>query len=223
MSPPPVTAASAERIWFLDPRGFMVPPPGDEDRLVRIVPLPGQALTAQLNAIMRFALYYGVLLVAFRRSMWGVWVPLLAGGLTWIVYSADSKSDDAAREKMAALQLEADGRTCDLRVRPTRDNPYMNVLLTDIDRFPTRPAAADVTDPRVSRRVEKAAEHDLYRDQVDVFDRNTSSRQFYTTASTTIPNDQGTFASWLYGTGPTCKEGNGDACSANSFRQYPST
>ena len=31
-----------------------------------------------------------------------------------------------------------------------------------------------------------------------------------------VPNDQGNFAQWLYGTPPTCKEGNKIAClSAN--------
>ena len=27
-----------------------------------------------------------------------------------------------------------------------------------------------------------------------------------------VPNDQGSFAQWLYGTPPTCKEGNQIAC-----------
>jgi hypothetical protein len=32
-----------------------------------------------------------------------------------------------------------------------------------------------------------------------------------------VPNDQGSFAQWCYGTPPTCKEGNKIAClSANS-------
>ena len=32
-----------------------------------------------------------------------------------------------------------------------------------------------------------------------------------------IPNDQGNFAKWLYGTMPTCKEGNGLQCAANQY------
>ena len=36
-------------------------------------------------------------------------------------------------------------------------------------------------------------------------------RHFFTTANTTIPNDQKSFAEFAYGTGPTCKE-NGIKC-----------
>ena len=39
------------------------------------------------------------------------------------------------------------------------------------------------------------------------FGRNISSRQFYTNPSTTIPNDQESFAKWCYGDMPSCKDG----------------
>ena len=45
-----------------------------------------------------------------------------------------------------------------------------------------------------------------------MFLRNNSQRQFVTNPSTTIPNDQSKFASRLYGTPKTCKEGNYTNC-----------
>ena len=57
----------------------------------------------------------------------------------------------------------------------------------------------------------------LYKDVSDIFSKNNSQRQFYTTPVTTIPNDQGSFADWLYKTPPTCKENNGNQCVANNF------
>ena len=39
-----------------------------------------------------------------------------------------------------------------------------------------------------------------------IFDNNT--RQFYTMPNTSVPNDQDSFAQWLYGTESNCKEGS---------------
>lgn len=39
-----------------------------------------------------------------------------------------------------------------------------------------------------------------------IFDRNT--QPYYTTANSSVPNDQTTFANWLYGTENICKEGS---------------
>lgn len=228
MSPPPSSSSSAsppssagvdsERIWYSDLPGFF-----REDRLARIVPQPGTPLPQQLNAVMRFALYYGVLVTLYQRSATGLFAPLLASAVTYVIYANDQGDAGKMRERMQALQVERDPVTQDMRVSPTRDNPFMNVLVSDYARFPNRPPAADITRTDVSRRAENDYEHDLYRDQSDVFNRNASSRQWYTTPSTTIPNDQTQFARWLYGTSPTCKEGNGDACNARAFRMLPDT
>ena len=51
----------------------------------------------------------------------------------------------------------------------------------------------------------------------NIFSKNNSQRQFYTTPVTTIPNDQKSFANWLYKTPPTCKENNGNQCVANNY------
>ena len=57
----------------------------------------------------------------------------------------------------------------------------------------------------------------LYRDLTDVYGKNNSQRQFYTTPITTVPNDQNSFANWLYRSEKTCKEGDGNRCSANNY------
>ena len=45
------------------------------------------------------------------------------------------------------------------------------------------------------------------------FGKNQNQRQYVTQPSTTVPNDQGSFANWLYKIpGKTCKEGGREAC-----------
>lgn len=188
---------------------------------MRIIPLPGQRLSEQLNAAMRFALYYGVVLLVLRRSWSGLYVPLLAAAITFVIYSVEERQDARITETMDRLSVEVDPVSRDLRSSPTCKNPFMNVLVTDYADFPSRPRAADIQDPRVLARAEHKFDNNLFHDQSDVFDRITNSHQFYTMPSTTIPNQQTEFANWLYKTGPTCKEGLGSTCNALAFRPYP--
>jgi hypothetical protein len=52
----------------------------------------------------------------------------------------------------------------------------------------------------------------------DLFNRNTSQRQFYTTPVTTIPNDQTGFARWLYKLPETCKENQSNCLKYEDIR-----
>ncbi len=209
----PPASGGDEPFWAQDPYALF-----RTDRLASILPRPGAPLAEQLNAVMRFALYYGLLLLVFQRSASAAYLPLLVAGVTFLVWRADQQRDAALAERMQALALEPDRVTGELRVRPTRDNPFMNVLVSDYERFPTRPSAADITDPDVAARAERSFDHDLYRDQSDVWNRVTSSRNWYTVPSTRVPNDQRGFAEWCFKTGPTCKEGKGQSCWQRAFR-----
>lgn len=97
--------------------------------------------------------------------------------------------------------------------KPTAENPFMNVLLDEISYNPTRPPAQDSTDPRNQVVLEDYFRVQWFNDPTDVFGKSQGQRQFYTTPSTSIPNDQGSYANWLYLIpGKTCKEGGSDAC-----------
>lgn len=230
MRPPQPQAAAGEQIWYRDPRGFV-----RDDRITRILPEAGAPLAAQLNAVMRFAAAYGAAALAVQRSAAALYVPAAAALLTFLVYESEARAGRA--EPMtggaaggvagaAAPVPSARRRAARLPCRrPTRDNPFMNVLLTDVGADPAgaRGEACDLADdPAVAREAENAFERNLYRDVDDVFNRRASSRAFYTAASTTVPNDQTGFAEWLYRpAGATCKEGSGEACYARLDRVAP--
>ena len=69
-----------------------------------------------------------------------------------------------------------------------------------------RPPACDVSDPEVKLLIDNNFDNNLYKDIDDIFGKMNSQRQFYTMPSTTIPNDQESFAKWLYLSPKTCKE-----------------
>lgn len=96
---------------------------------------------------------------------------------------------------------------------PTSRNPFMNILLDEIKYNPNRPSAASVQNPAVAQVMDDYFRIQWHSDPTDIYGKKQSQRQFITQPSTTIPNDQGSFADWLYRIpGKTCKEGGRDTC-----------
>jgi hypothetical protein len=91
---------------------------------------------------------------------------------------------------------------------PNAKNPFMNVLIDEIKYNPKKAPAASVLDPSVQVSLDDFFKTQFVNDPTDVFGRSQSQRQFYTTPSTTVPNDQASYQNWLYRIpGKTCKEG----------------
>lgn len=214
--------SSIERIWYVDPVSLF-----RGDRLARFVPETNASLPQQLNAIMRFAIYFSLLMFFVGRRHLALFVMLIVAGATAAVQHAARADHTAAFTPPLGQQQNTTKRTginsshikpC---TQPTLDNPFGNVMLSDYTDNPMRPPACNIQDPEVVDKVETLFEHNLYRDVSDAMSRTANSRQFYTNPVTTIPNDQGAFARWCYQTGPTCKEGNGDRCDTNTYRAVP--
>lgn len=100
---------------------------------------------------------------------------------------------------------------------PTSRNLFMNILVDELKYNPNRPAAASVSDPTVKQSMDDYFRIQWFSDPTDVFGKNQNQRQYITQPSTTVPNDQGSFADWLYKIpGKTCKEGGRAACLAGT-------
>jgi hypothetical protein len=110
---------------------------------------------------------------------------------------------------------------------PTPQDPLMNVLLTDIQDRPNRPAAEPAFNPDVERDINQSTktfvvndvdgnnanfEDRLFRDLGDNYEFSNSMRNYFATPNTRIPNDQHAFAEFCYGSMISCKEGNMMAC-----------
>ena len=110
---------------------------------------------------------------------------------------------------------------------PTPQDPLMNVLLTDIQDRPNRPAAEPAFNPQVERDINQSTqtfvvndmdgnnadlEDRLFRDLGDNYEFSNSMRNYFATPNTRIANDQTAFAQYCYGSMISCKEGNLMAC-----------
>jgi hypothetical protein len=117
--------------------------------------------------------------------------------------------------------------------KPTPENPTMNVLLPEIHYNPNRKGGAPAFNQTVETDINKAVKQFISKSFKDknihkklfsnigddmMFDG--SMRQWYTTANTTIPNDQNGFAQFAYGTMLSGKEGNKMALERNQSGAY---
>jgi hypothetical protein len=113
--------------------------------------------------------------------------------------------------------------------KPNAGNPLSNVLMPDYDyNVNKKPAPPAYTENGSAEILAKAKQmvvnanpdqpniaNKLFTDLGDQIDFEQSMRPFHSTASTTIPNDQGAFADFCYGSMVSCKEGNMFACARN--------
>ena len=82
------------------------------------------------------------------------------------------------------------------------NNPLKNVTLTDYGKEQEYSKAT-----RSDSAMSPFAEGKIFQTSDQwIFDKNT--QPFYTTANSSVPNDQTSFANWLYGTENICKEGS---------------
>jgi hypothetical protein len=153
----------------------------------------------KLNAITRFMIYLGVLLMLIYGSITPIYIPLIAGLLIYLVH-----------EHYPQILEQKAGGTENSQM-PSENNPFMNVLLTDYAN-PQRDPAADVSLPAVQDKIEQNFSTGLYRNSNDVWNNANSQRQYYTNPSTTIPNDRESFMKWCWNTPYTCKDGNLSRC-----------
>jgi hypothetical protein len=96
---------------------------------------------------------------------------------------------------------------------PSYRNPFMNVLIDEIKYNPQRPAARSIQSPDVQDSLDAFFRVQWTSDPTDVFGKTQSQREFVAMPSTSVPNDQGSYANWLYRIpGKTCKEGGRESC-----------
>jgi hypothetical protein len=201
-----------EQIWFNDPPNFI-----NGSNYFIIWPSKDMSFEEQLNCLMRFAIYFAGIVFIIKQDANIMFIPIFMGVFTYYIYNIDTTNKNNEKKLLEKFNMMKDKRTNTRCIKPTAENPFMNVLMTDYAKNPERPSACKLT-TKVKNEVKQHFDSTLFRDVDDIFHRNASDRQFYTTPITTIPNDQTSFAKWLYSTPPTCKEGNGDKCFRNVGR-----
>ena len=180
----------------------------DKYNLSKFLPNIKMTNVEKLNALMRLGIYLGLALFIFTGVSEYLLIIVIVAAFTYYLYTYQKDNielffnsiDNSNFNKIQkSLMVE------DSVVQPSVDNPMMNINLITSDK--TQDAApTSWNDDSLKEKIEEKYNYNLYRDVGDLYGKSNSQRQFYTMPSTTIPNNQTSFAKWCYSTGPTCKE-----------------
>jgi len=177
------------------------------ERLTYFFPTIKMTLIEKLNAIFRLSIYLSVLLYLLTSNYLYFYIMIIIGIFTYFVYyykkdnlelyfnSIPNSNNNLIEENIHTVSDS----------EPTTENPFMNINLITDDK--TKAAAPPSwNNKKIADVIEDKFGYNLYRDVGDLYGKTNSQRQYYTVPSTTIPNEQTSFAKWCYSTGPTCKE-----------------
>lgn len=207
--------------------------------ITEILPSPGMSQNRKLNAVMRAVIILTIIGYAFSRRYQIIISGIIAAFISIFVWKWGSRQGDKAEVLKEGLAMREAIKMEPLPspefVKPTKENPMMNVLVPEIQFSPERLSAAPSFDPVVEKEINEKTQdfvveqfNDdpkirelLFGDIVESVVFDNSMRNFYSNPATTIPNDQGAFAQFCYGGQISCKQNNGLACERNAYRQYP--
>ncbi len=177
------------------------------DRMAQFFPNYKMTFVEKLNSISRLAIYLGIALYIISSNYNWLYLAILVPIFTVFMYKSQKENIETYFNNYDSLDNainEAELLTPEY-TKPTTNNPFCNVNLICDDRNKA-PAEPSWNNTDVMADIEEKFNYNLYKDTSDLYGKNNSQREFYTTPSTTIPNDQTTFAKWLYQVGPTAKE-----------------
>lgn len=155
----------------------------------------------RLNFFFRYSLILSIILAIIFQDLNFLLLAIIIGLIT-IMFYYNRKEHYNNDDEITII----DNKVCR---NSTFHNPFMNPSLLDIKEHQIEACNHEKVD------MNKKFYEGVYRSANDLYDKEASLRQFYTVPSTTIPNNQGEFANWLYNQGPSCKEGNYDRCTKN--------
>jgi len=218
----------------------------DKDSLMELFPTEHMTYNQKLNAITRTILILTIAVFVVSRSMQTIFISAMTIFTIFILQHYHSKDErEKDRKKRLALEnfevskpvedyfkdhnLSIPGNLFD---KPKSENPYSNVLNTDIyynaDKKPAPPAFNKYVNDEILKQAKQLVVNanpdqpdiadKLFKDLGDQYVFEQSLRPFNSVASTTVPNDQSAFAEFCYGSMVSCKEGNQFACARNLSR-----
>ena len=184
------------------------------NNLSEIFPKSEYSQKRKFEAVERLLIYLTILCFILTGRIQTLVVGIISVCLLHIAFNILNKKN---KETFEAKKRE--------NTAPAPLNPFMNVMLTDYIDNPLRASAMSSTEPAVVDKINNNAfnqniynDSRIFKDLGENIDFEQSMRQFYTTASTTIPNNQNEFAKFCYGNMSSCKEGDPLQCEKNNTK-----
>lgn len=179
-----------EQIWFKDPAILFTP-----ETWSKFVPLQGMTTAESLNTVVRLSIYFAVFLfLANGTTAYILTIPIVMA-FTVVLYNIFPNG----KTLEAFASDEKKGNVKENYTMPTANNPFMNVLLTEITDNPDRAESAPANRKDVREQINKAFQQtsDLEMDTSDIFDQEQAMRNFNPVQPSQIPGDLDKFKKFL--------------------------
>jgi hypothetical protein len=215
--------------WFENPNIIF-----NSKYITEFYPIESMTTNQKLNAITRTVLIAIIIMFLFTKKLRVLLIGIITIVSIYLYHNSLTKKegfhfDTPALEVLNDYDAVVSPKTFDT---PEASNPFSNVMIPDYDYNPQKKPAPPSFNQNVNKEIlEKAKQmvveqnpgqpniaDKLFTDLGEQFVFEQSLQPFYTTASSTIPNDQGGFADFCYGSMVSCKEGNSFACARNLHR-----
>jgi hypothetical protein len=201
----------------------------DTQSMTEFLPRNHYDLNRKLNALLRFSIYYACIVSLINQNKQIFFVPIITMIVTIFFYKTQTKDHIQAtideedtildyKEERTHLSTKKDtpqklpeANPSESCVIPTKDNPFMNLNVYDINTS-TKKACPSYNNRKIQKKIDTIFESGMYLDTTDLFKHNNSQNRFYTMPNTQPAADVDTFKKWLYLTPPTCKQNNPYAC-----------
>lgn len=195
------------KFWFEDPSVLF-----NRNNYMLFFPTSYMNHHQKLNSLIRLSVYISIVMFLYSMNYLYLFIPIVTMILTFLMF------------KSSNYRLKSKETFCEDKnyINPTKDNPFMNILMNEYIDNPCRDTILNneqSNNNEIIKNVNDKFNINLYKDLSDVYDKMNSQRQYYTTPITTIPNKQKDFADWCFRTNKTCKENNGSQCVKNNY--YP--
>ena len=178
-----------------------------KEKLDEFFPTINMTLIEKLNAIFRLSIYLSVALYLLTGNYLYLFIMIIVGVFTCFIYYNQKNNLELYFNSIPDSNNNLIEQTIHNKndILPSTENPFMNInLITDNKEKEAAPQSWN--NQNLKEEIEDKFGYNLYRDVGDLYGKSNSQRQYYTMPSTTIPNNQTSFAKWCYGVGPTCKE-----------------
>jgi len=196
-----------------------------KDYILELWPFENLSHTQKVNAITRMIIILAIIGLIVTNSYYIVVVALIA--LLVILFLSKTKEENTNKTKnnvetfMNNAYIHPETKKVALKSdfeKGTKQNPFGNVLLTDINDNPEKKPAPPSYIKEVGQDIKHNIEQlvlennphikDKQENLWDEFQNDRANHTFYSTANTRVVNDQGSYAEFLYGNMPSSKESN---------------
>ena len=202
---------------FIENPGILV----DKDYIFDFIPDTNATMEERINAIIRFSLYFSVLLMVIKNNFRYIYI-FVATLIIAFLFHNNNRENFGNTENFNNLEngkkdkdclIDETGENSEDCDQPTCNNLFMNVLPTT--DFSNKKSACSFT-KETSKKVNKGFYSKFKKDVNTFYNQDFGMRQFYSMPNTKVPNDQGAFAIWLYNTPVSCSVG--DTIQMRQFR-----